>query len=680
MNKNNNERIKSYERKKAFYDVESVFNVFTAIFNDEHTDKTYLVCESNVPITQSDVDYLGVTLIDRSQVETIANKRQLVGFFNRSYDDYMLSEYLNGKGYSELFELSQELIHNKKPPFLWKNSPDDMFKYHTIDIAMYINKRGISLKRLASELGMDVREYDLDFDVPVHLTKEQILSLIEYNINDVMVTRAVFEHDSVQIWYKQHVAVIEKYLPGLDWAIYMTNASLSERALTQNKKYKVEMADKFVWEINGKNIFEEVAIPDQWKHAVLDYAERMEEAVAKCKEAMAKREGTPRELQREYIQKVPAPEINPINITDRFIFKPSLGGSHSYYLDENGNRAVANFKNVMHSDISGAYGTLAIPSRQFGDATEVYKMFMDDKIKTKYASIEIQETDFDSVNVKEFLSYIENKYQVDTKGITDKDDLIDQIMLERSATKLGTNDSTGKSDQPGSLLYNPIVVQQNRILLQMAMYGLCLDLANAGATLLSVNTDGVFYIGDMEKMAPIVEDWGKKWEFNVDSEMIDHYIGKDDNHRILIHNGRVIESAGELRHYSFNANYPSSVPRLVDVVITEKLMNPEKSIRELIENHKDDVELFAWTIQATKNHKTAIDYKIAQKINRVLLTTDGVTIQNYSITKDVVEKFNNLDIDNKVTIINKKIPDTLPDNIDYDAYEKLIQERYVNWK
>ena len=44
------------------------------------------------------------------------------------------------------------------------------------------------------------------------------------------------------------------------------------------------------------------------------------------------------------------------------------------------------------------------------------------------------------------------------------------VLNEVASTKLATNSPTGKSDEPGSFLYNPIAVVENRFTLQILLY------------------------------------------------------------------------------------------------------------------------------------------------------------------------------------------------------------------
>ena len=62
-----------------------------------------------------------------------------------------------------------------------------------------------------------------------------------------------------------------------------------------------------------------------------------------------------------------------------------------------------------------------------------------------------------------------------------------------------------------------------------------------------------------------------------------------------------------------------------------------------------------------------------------MLTTEGHILGNYSVVKDKVEKFNGLELDQPVTVINQELPDKLPANLDIQAYVDLAQTILDHW-
>ena len=66
-----------------------------------------------------------------------------------------------------------------------------------------------------------------------------------------------------------------------------------------------------------------------------------------------------------------------------------------------------------------------------------------------------------------------------------------------------------------------------------------------------------------------------------------------------------------LSHQFVNPKKIGSVPRIVDVALIQKLKEPSLSIKDIVQSiaNSNQVDLFAWTLKATKNHKSVIAYQ-----------------------------------------------------------------------
>jgi energy-coupling factor transporter ATP-binding protein EcfA2 len=113
-------------------------------------------------------------------------KLKLVGFYNRRYDNHIL--YAASMGYTneQLFTLSQQLIveNKRSAPFgaAYNISYADIWDFSTI-------KQG--LKKFEIDLGIHHMELDLPWDDPVD--EKDWPRVVEYCVNDVRATEAVFE-------------------------------------------------------------------------------------------------------------------------------------------------------------------------------------------------------------------------------------------------------------------------------------------------------------------------------------------------------------------------------------------------------------------------------------------------------------------------------------------------------
>ena len=249
------------------------------------------------------------------------------------------------------------------------------------------------------------------------------------------------------------------------------------------------------------------------------------------------------------------------------------------------------------------------------------------------------------------------------------------------ASKLATNEPTGNADRNGTPIYNPIGMIQGRIILQILLFNLVTRILRAGGEVWSANTDGVFWTSE-QNITHVVREWEEFWGMKIGSEMIDLYIAKSDNDRILFNNGVVVEAKGDdlVHHQLSNLTKLGTKPRVVDKVILQKLLNPESNLLDLLEKEIEsgDVSEFAFVSKAQRETRTVFDFKIAPRVNRFLLTESGEQVRNYNLKSGQLVKITNVP-DSLVTVYNDELPEKLPKNLNKQAYLDLIESVYSHW-
>ncbi len=130
-----------------------------------------LMTEDKVIKIHNDVDKLK---------KCLSTNNILVGYNNYTYDDIILAGLLTGK---DPYELSQKIIRGEKV--------HATLEFLTLDAMQEIN--GVSLKEIQANMGLNIHETPIDFDIDRPLTDEEVNQVFQYCENDVKTTKKVFE-------------------------------------------------------------------------------------------------------------------------------------------------------------------------------------------------------------------------------------------------------------------------------------------------------------------------------------------------------------------------------------------------------------------------------------------------------------------------------------------------------
>jgi hypothetical protein len=106
----------------------------------------------------------------------------LVGFNNHNYDDVIVAALLKRL---DSYEISTQIIAGKKPR-LMLNKPI------SIDVKQEL-KMSLSLKEVQANLGMNIHETPIDFNIDRPLTEEEIELTFKYCENDVRSAKKIFD-------------------------------------------------------------------------------------------------------------------------------------------------------------------------------------------------------------------------------------------------------------------------------------------------------------------------------------------------------------------------------------------------------------------------------------------------------------------------------------------------------
>lgn len=597
--------------------------------------------------------------------------------FGRSDQTYLIREMTEGTSQEKLFFFYNKIVNEFVPGFKINPKPKNLFGNFELE---NIFKQGTLPEEVLSRLGASIEPLSVDPDASKELNDNEKRELIEFTLQRAIGIAKVFKHPFVKGAYKQALATIEQYLGGQEYYFSQNGSKLATSALTQShikgkKPFVNKKSDKINWVFNGVNVLD--MIPSkEWKDAIISYTKELEEAYQKYL-TLITGGATEREAGSVF-KEIPFPTVS-FPLSEDISVQSGGGGLHMKH-----NQNVIRRSNVHHHDIEGAYTEMILSLGVFSPEIEsIYKGFKKDKFSFKKLK-KIMDSFLDSGSLI-VSDVVEKAKELGIKFNSNLSvgELIDEIEKGVAASKLATNKPTGVADQVGTLLFNPLGMIEARITLQVALCDLALRIIKASGEVLSINTDGLFWCDNGVVNTSIVEEWSKFWGLTIGYDFIPNYIAKSDNDRLIYQGDLILEASGDdLVHQSFSdLEKLGTKPIVVDRVVAQKLIHPEKSLKDLLQDevNKNSVEAFAFTSKAQRNSKTVINLNVASRVNRFFLTKSGDTIETYMVKTEALGKLINVP-NSPVRVFNKFLPEKLPDDLNLDAYLELIETVYSHWQ
>ena len=160
--------------------------------------------------------------------KTMNNINCLIGFNNHNYDDLILAGIISrNMTPGEVYKLSQKIINGENTSF-YKKIANQLPTYDTKQEL----PPGISLKEIESNMGMNIIETPISFNLDRTLTDTELMEVIKYCRHDVETTKKVFKYR--KDYFESKIDICKEFnLSKLDSK--KTRANLAAKVLQCNK-------------------------------------------------------------------------------------------------------------------------------------------------------------------------------------------------------------------------------------------------------------------------------------------------------------------------------------------------------------------------------------------------------------------------------------------------------------
>ncbi len=564
------------------------------------------------------------------------------GFNNKFYDDHVLNAILHGADNNMVKNINDWIIRGNLPwehPFLqgkWRN-----FKSFDVRDDLRI---GLSLKEIEGNLGMNIEESQVDFNINRALTPKEIEEIEFYNKHDVDATERLF-HKRKRGYLKPKADIGKLVgLPSYK-SLGMTNGKLTAKVLKAKKKERNDERSYVPPKVIDYN-----RIPKP----VLQFFSRMYDTTISDDElfyGVVMEDGKKTLPRTEFLNKQG-------EVTHYYL------GGRLYFSDE--------FLEYVYA-WGGVHG--AIP-RYTEKATDDRVILLWD-VNSLYPSIMI-EYDFLSRNVENPEDFKE-MYKVRMKAKAEGNKAVSD------SRKLVLNTSYGVMLNKHNDMYDPLMGRSVCITGQLVMTDLLWGLKKACTTLkpINFNTDGIMFSVDryeLDKAIGVAKEWQERTGLGLGEDVISQVIQKDVNNYIMQTTDGKVVTVGPMVKLYHGSLLDSNSVRITHIALVDYLLYGIPVEETVAKNN--DLFLYQFIAKTGSTylktyHEVNGELVEVQKVNRVYATKDKRygTVYKYKINKKTgkpqYDKIANLP---KHCIIDNNNKMTL-DQIDKQFYIDLIYKR-----
>jgi len=577
------------------------------IFDSECYPNYYLAAFLNPDTNElTTFERADATKINIEKFLHILSSSLIITFNGRNYDMPLAMLAATGATNAQLKQASDQIIKEGLKPWdfykKWKTS-DPSFINH-IDLFEVAPGKG-SLKIYGGRLHSTTIQ-DLPYKPDETLSDEEIEFLKRYCVNDLRTTNDLFEYLKPQI--------------------QLRTAMSREEGIDLRSKSDAQMAEAVIRRrVYGKDKpeFANYKPGDEFSYEVPDYIDlRTEDAV---KFLNAAKTGKFKLSETWYLTPPEGIDKAEITIGDKK-YRTGIGGLHS--CEEKQTYHSYGEREIVDRDVTSYYPSLILTLGLFPEA-------MGEKFSKVYGDI-----------VKQRLA---------AKKAGDK--------VKADSLKIVVNGSFGKFGSRYSALFSPRLLIQTTITGQLALLMLIEMLDEAGAEVISANTDGVTFICERSNkhfIDAIVKEWEETTGLNTEETLYKSIHSRDVNSYIAVKNDGSTKTKGAFAIGGLAKNPVNDICIEAAIEYLTKDINPRLTIEDC-----KDIRKFV-TVRAVKGGGKCLDEFLGKAARWYYSVLSDATI-NYAANGNTVAR-------SRGANPCMTLPKELPQDIDYDWYENETWE------
>lgn len=193
---------------------------------------------------------------------------------------------------------------------------------------------------------------------------------------------------------------------------------------------------------------------------------------------------------------------------------------------------------------------------------------------------------------------------------------------EQAPYKLILNSTYGLLNNQYSQLNNPHLAYSICIYGQISLYVLSQRLANIGAEIININTDGVGYVYSGTDDEIVKKEWEKEFGLTLGTDYFKRWIQTDVNNYIAITDTDEVKTkGGDVNKYKKNLYFANNDIRVVQIALVDYLIH-EKPVQNTIIENLDNPLLYQYVLKAGSTFQGTViadepDKVLSTKVNRV---------------------------------------------------------------